>query len=132
MRICILLMLLNVCFCSCKKENTDNQFIVGKWKWEKTVPVVAPERIAISTIYPAAGEIYVLNLKKDNTYTYTLNDSLLNSGTYHLSKDSTQSNWKLFYSNQTSLYDVLINKDTLLLVSSIAGSGYSEYLRIQQ
>ena len=78
-KLLVILMIAGLSACE-KSEVVKSGELTGTWKWVRKTGGIAGVNET-----PKAGEVTLLKLNADKTYSTTLNDSLLTSGTYTLS-----------------------------------------------
>ena len=113
---------------SCTKDDIhqDKNLQDGSWKWVRSVPLTAPAGLSYAS-YPAPGEEYLLTFKANNIFTYTRNGEVVEKGVYLVKANGHE--WTLKKANDEATLSIELSQDSLRLVSSIPGAGYSVFGR---
>lgn len=110
-----------------KSEVAKSDEITGTWKWVRKTGGIAGVNET-----PGEGEVTLLKLNVDKTYSTTLNDSLLASGTYTLSTGESlllnkEVNFIVFGEGTSMMYEVKNNQ--LHLAEDVHDGFNYEYVR---
>jgi hypothetical protein len=113
---------------SCTKDDIhqDKNLQDGSWVWVRSVPLTAPGATANAT-YPLPGFEYLLTFKANNIFIYTRNGHVIESGAYLVKSNGHE--WTLKKANDEATLSIEISQDSLRLVSSMPGAGYSIFGR---
>lgn len=65
---------------ACKKDKDEYSEVAGKWQWEKSVGGMS----GADTLKPPSNATVFLTLRPNRTYTVTLNNQVVNQGTYDI------------------------------------------------
>ncbi len=110
-----------------KSEAVKSNDLTGTWKWVRKTGGIAGVNET-----PKEGEVTRLKLNADKTYSTTLNDSLVTSGVYTLSKGESmllnkEVNFIVFGEGLPMIYEV--RNDGLYLAEDVYDGFNYEYVR---
>lgn len=108
-KLILFLMIAGLAACEKSEVGKSNE-LTGTWKWVKKTGGIAGVNET-----PKAGEVVLLKLNADKTYSTTRNDSLLISGTYTLSTGESmllnkEVNFIVFGGGTPTMYEVKNNE----------------------
>lgn len=125
-KLLLFLMIAGLSACE-KSEVVKSGELTGTWKWVRKTGGIAGVNET-----PKEGEVTLLKLNADKTYSTTLNDSLLVSGTYTLSTGESMLlnkdvNFIVFGEGTPTIYEVKNNE--LHLTEDVYDGFNYEYVR---
>lgn len=125
-KLILFLMIAGLTACEKSEVGKSNE-LTGTWKWVKKTGGIAGVNET-----PKAGEVTLLKLNADKTYSTTLNDSLLASGTYTLSTGESmllnkEVNFIVLGEGMPMMYEV--KNDELYLAEDVNDGFNYEYVR---
>lgn len=125
-KLLLFLMIAGLSACE-KSEVVKSGELTGTWKWVRKTGGIAGVNET-----PREGEVTLLKLNADKTYSTTLNDSLLVSGTYTLSTGESMLlnkdvNFIVFGEGTPTIYEVKNNE--LHLTEDVYDGFNYEYVR---
>jgi len=125
-KLLLFLMLAGVMACEKSEVGKSNE-LTGSWKWVRKTGGIAGVNET-----PKEGEVTILKINADKTYSTKINDSLLVSGTYTLSTGESmllnkKANFIVFGEGVPMMYEVKNNE--LHLAEDVYDGFNYEYVR---